>query len=416
MKIKTCMLRNGSKLIVVSIPQSLSITLMAISQSGPVFDPTNKTGLSHLIEHLLFKGTIKYPNSEILSKNLEKYGATSAAFSYHETNAYWIKIHKKYLNTAIEILTQQIQNSLFRVDDIEYEKNIIQEELSLVNSNPSLLIWELWAQTIWEGNQLGRIYTGKKEEINSLTQKDVLDFFETHYTAPNTIFVVSGDIDLNKAKQSLSEKLNNYSRQIKNQPPSIKIKNRNSIKIINQEADSLTVMYGFLTTNRFDKDSYILELIEYILGQGQGSYLNQSIANQGLTYSIYTSTKHLSNTGYFSINFTSRKSNLNTILRIINEQINIIKNGGMSNSELERAKGYYIGQLTINNDTTDSLASWVGYQAIYGTKKILSINDKQKIISKINQKDIVRVANKYLNKNKSFISAIGPITEKDIKI
>ncbi len=416
MKIKTCMLHNGSKLIVVSIPQSLSITLMAISQSGPVFDPTNKTGLSHLIEHLLFKGTIKYPNSEILSKNLEKYGATSAAFSYHETNAYWIKIHKKYLNTAIEILTQQIQNSLFRVDDIEYEKNIIQEELSLVNSNPSLLIWELWAQTIWEGNQLGRIYTGKKEEINSLTQKDVLDFFETHYTAPNTIFVVSGDIDLNKAKQSLSEKLNNYSRQIKNQPPSIKIKNRNSIKIINQEADSLTVMYGFLTTNRFDKDSYILELIEYILGQGQGSYLNQSIANQGLTYSIYTSTKHLSNTGYFSINFTSRKSNLNTILRIINEQINIIKNGGMSNSELERAKGYYIGQLTINNDTTDSLASWVGYQAIYGTKKILSINDKQKIISKINQKDIVRVANKYLNKNKSFISAIGPITEKDIKI
>ncbi len=415
MKIKKQLLNNGSLLITVNLPETLSTTIMAISLSGPAFDPPNKTGISHFIEHLLFKGNQKYKNNRILSKKLEKYGATSSAFSYQETNTYWIKIHKNYLTTGIDILTEQIQNPLFRKEDIEFEKKIIEEELSMVKSNPSLLIWELWAQTIWGDNQIGRIYTGEKKDIESINQKDILSFFNKNYTAKNTIFIVSGDINEIKIKNTLNQKLTNYSRQIKTQRQKIQISQKRPIRIIKQKTDSLTAIYGFLTTNRFNNDSYVLELIEYLLGQGQGSYLNQNIANKGLTYSIFTSTKHLSNTGYFSVNFTSKKENLNQILRKINEQINIIKKGKVNKSDLERAKGYYIGQLAINNDTTDNISSFVGYQAIYNSKKILSIEDKQKIINQITPEEITKIANKYLNKNKSFLSLIGSISEKDIK-
>ena len=415
MKIEIITLNNGSKLIVVKIPESLSVTLMIITRCGPAFDPPNKSGISHFIEHLLFKGSTKYPNNEVLSNSLEKYGATSEGFSYHENNAYWIKIPKDNLDIAIDILTQQIQNSLFKKKDIDYEKKIIQEELSLIKSNPNLLIWELWSRTIFGNNSLGRIYTGEKEEIKNLTQKDILEFFKKNYTIENTIFVVSGNVEIKDVKQLFDKKINNYSRQLK--PKTLLIEpQKKHIKIIYQNTDNLTVIYGFLTIDRFNKDSHILDLISYILGMGQGSCLYQNVANQGLTYSIYSSTKHLSSTGYLSINFTSKKDNLNLILKKIDQQINILKKGKITDSQLKRAKGYYIGQLIIQNDTTDNIASWIGYQAICDTNQILTIEDKQKIISEITKKDIIRVANKYFKTDKRFLSIIGPIKEKEIKL
>lgn len=414
MKIKTIRLNNGSKLIIVRIPDSFSVTLMAVVNAGPAFDPLDKSGLSHCIEHLLFKGSNKYPNNEFLSQKLEKYGAEMEAFSYQETNAYWIKISKNYFDVAVDILTQQIQNPIFRDEDIVYEKNIIKNELSLVQSNPSLLIWELWAQTIWKNNSLGRIYTGEKENIDSFSRKDVLQFFKKNYTVDNTVFVVCGDITVEKSKKLLNHGLLNYNRKSKSKSILVKNKNKGNVGIIDNKSDNLTVMYGFLTTNRFNKDIYILELIDYILGRGQGSLLNQNIANKGLTYSIYSSTRHLSCAGYLSINFTCDKDDLNKILKLINTQIEAIKDGKIDDFQIERARGYCLGQMAIQNDTTDKLASWFAYQAVGSDKKLLSLEDKQRIIKRIGKKDIVAVANKYFNKNKYYLSVIGSINKKDL--
>jgi predicted Zn-dependent peptidase len=414
MKIKTTILDNGSRLIVIKTPNFYSVTLMALLFSGPVFDPLNKNGISHCIEHLLFKGSKKYPSNEVLSRKLEKHGAIMEAFSYQETNAYWIKVIKDRLDVAVDILTQQIQNPLFRNEDIIYEKNIIKNELSLVKSNPSLLIWELWSQTIWENSQLGRIYTGEEEDIDSFLRKDILQFFKKRYTADNTVFVVCGNITVEKSKKLLNNSLLNYNRRLKSKAILVKNKGKSNIKIINDKSTNLTVMYGFLTTNRFSEDVYVLELIDYIVGRGQGSLLNQNIANKGLTYSIYSSTKHLSSTGYFSVNFTCNKDDLNKILKLINIQLDLIKNGEISDVQIERAKGYFVGQLMIQNDTTDSLASWFGYQAVNNDKKLLIPKDKQKLIKKISKEDIIKVAKKYLDKNKYYLSIIGSIKKRDI--
>lgn len=416
MSFQISQLNNGSKLLVVKLPQSFSTTLMILSRSGPIFDPLDKTGISHFIEHLLFKGNKKYLTNEILSYTLEKYGAVSEAFSYQENNAYWIKIPKDNLNVAVDLLTQQLQNSLFRLEDIKFEKGVVEEELNMVKSNPSLFIWELWTENIWKNSPLGRIYTGSKEEISSFSKSDVTDFFKNYYTSQNTVFVVSGDISMDQAKQLLNKNLTNYSNQLKQAIPLIRTKRTSPIKISYEETDNLTVAYGFLTTNHFDKDSYVLELIDYFLGRGQGSCLNQKIANVGLTYSIVTSTQHLSNTGYFLINFTSQTNNLNRILKLINNQLNVIKTGKFGDSELERAKGYYIGQLLLQNDTTDNLASWYGYQAVMDIEKILTIEQKQQIIQDVTKKDLIRVANKYFSNDNWYLSAIGPVKLDDIKV
>lgn len=248
-------LKNGSTLITVELPKSLSATFMIFSRSGPMFDPLGKTGLSHFVEHLFFKGTAKYPTSADLSRALEKYGAVSESFSYQETNTYWAKIPKDNLEVAVELLTQQLQYSLFRAEDIESEKEVVKEELSMVKSNPSSYIWELWSENIWSGNALGRIYTGSLADINSFTKDDVSNFIKHNYTSKNTVFVISGDIKLNEAKLLMDKHLMNYSNKSDQKMPETIAIREDPIKTDSYETDTITAAYGFLTTNCSDPDS-----------------------------------------------------------------------------------------------------------------------------------------------------------------
>lgn len=416
MSFQKTLLKDGSTLITVKIPKSLSATFMVFSESGPKFDPKNKYGLSHFTEHMLFEGTKKYKNSEVLSRTLENYGAWAGGFSYYETNIYTTKISKENLPIAINILIDQIQNSLFRSEDIEMEKGRVAEEFNMVKSNPYDYISELWSENIWKNNALGKMYTGNLENINSFNQKDILNFMDNNYFPKGTVYVVAGDFKTKNIKTLINKHL--LTKKLSKTRTKIvtKVIRNNPFKIEFTNTDSITVNYGFLTVNRQNYDSHILELLEYLLGRGLGSRLNQSIANKGLTYSIITQTQHLSDTGYFLINFTSQKKNLNKILSIINQQLTNIKTGKFTNKELIRAKAYYIGQLLVNNETTDALASWYGYQAINNSKKILTIEEKQSLIKEITKKDLIKVANKYFNDNNWYLSAIGPIKEKDIKI
>ncbi len=416
MNYKKTVLKNGSTLIVIKIPKSLSTTFMILSKSGPRFDPKDKSGLSHFTEHVLFKGTKKYKNSEVLSRTLENYGAMAEGFSYFETNTYTVKIPKENLPIAVDILIDQMQNSLLRIEDIEIEKGVVSEEYNMSKSNPSEYIWELWSKNIWKNNDLGRAYIGTLESINSFEKNDVREFLKNNYFPDGTVYVVAGDIEINNIKTLINRKLS-IKKQLKTRyGDQIKIVRSNPIMIENSNTDSITINYGFLTTNRQNNDSHVLELLEYLLGRGLGSRFNQTVVQKGLTYYVMTHTQHLSDTGYFLTNFTSQKKNLNRILEIINEQLMEIKAGKFTYDEFKRAKAYYVGQLLINNETTDALANWYGYQAINNIKTILTIEEKQKIINKISKNDIIIVANKYFNINNWYLSAIGPIEKKDIRI
>jgi predicted Zn-dependent peptidase len=260
------------------------------------------------------------------------------------------------------------------------------------------------------------MYTGNLKNINNFKRKDIVDFIKNNYLPNKTIYVVSGNVELKDIEILINKHLTTEKQPNLYQKSFTKIIRDNPIKIDYTDSDSITVNYGFLTVDKQNNDSHTLELLEYLLGRGLGCRFNQTVTRKGLTYYVMTRTQHLSDTGYFLINFTVQKENLNKTLEIINQQLTDIKTGGFSDKELKRAKAYFIGQLLVNNETTDALASWYGYQAVGNPKKIFSIKDKQSLIKKITKKDLIKVANKYFNKDNWYLSAIGPIKEKNIKI
>lgn len=415
MKINRTKLKNGANLTVVNMPDTLTITLLIMLKSGPRFDPINKEGLSHFVEHLMMDWSDKLSDKNEILRILESEGIITGAFSYQETNIYWMRGMKTSLSLMSKILINQIQNPLFRIEDIKTEKQIVLEEWKIVNDNPESIIWENWAKNVWQGSSLGRSYIGDKKTIKNFTRRDVLNYFKSYYLPINMEYVVCGDILVDDAALIIDNNLEIKEKKIKSKILPIIVKRINPINITYKKTNGLTVAYGFLTTMMSD-DAVVLELIENILGGGWSSLLRQKIAQKGLTYSIECYSRNLSDTGYLMNMFTCDKKNLNRIISVINSQLKLIKCGKLEQSIIDRAKGYFKGSIILNNEKSDDLANWFAYQQIANPKNVLSLSEKCEKIQNITNEEIVRVSNKYFTNKNWYLSVIGLLEERDIKV
>lgn len=416
MKYEQFVLKNGTPLITTSLPGLSSTTLVVLVKAGPRFDPPDKPGLSHFVEHLFFRGTKHYPTSSVLSTELEKRGAFWLAFSYEEVNKYWIRCPKEAKEKSIEMLLDCLQNPLFSQEEIDQEKEVVREELRSLRSSPEEYIWEVWAQNVWQNTPLGKIYLGTEESITSFTQEDAFSFFKRHYLPQNMVFVASGAIKGRKIAKIFNYFLNESPRKEKLKVSPIVLTRENPIRIVRRELENVTCAYGFLTTGFFNKDKHLLELISTMLAGGWSSSLRQKVMQPGHTYSIESYPHHLSNAGYFMIKFTTTEEKLNKVLAIINQELISLKKGKFSDNELERAKGYFTSQLRVNIETSEDFANWYGEQAILSPKKILDIEDKCRIMREISSGDIQRVAQKYFVPRNWYLSLIGKVKEEAIRV
>ena len=406
----------GKSVSVISLPDTLFTTLMVIIKSGPFFDPENKPGLSHFIEHMIFRGSKLFPSNKQISNYLENNGSESGAFTYYENNCYWVKSRKENLFKSITVFSDQIQNSLFNDREINQEKKIIIDELKILRSNPESLIWEAWSENVWQKTLCGRNYIGSVTSINSITKEDIHRFIKQYYTSDRILFILSGNFDKKTTIKFLEKKFLKIKQNQKQICEKLKINRISPIRIIQYQSENIYVAYGFLTCNFLNEDCIVLELISYILGQGWGSILKQKISEKGLSYDIQTYTKNLTETGYFLIKFTTDKKDINKIIKIINSQIKIFKKGKILEHDIQRGKNYFIGSLLYNNETSYDLANWYGYQEIISPNKTISVTQKIKLIEDISTKKIIEIASKYLTNDNWYISIVGDLLESDIKV
>ncbi|MCX6726977.1 MAG: pitrilysin family protein [Candidatus Shapirobacteria bacterium] len=416
MKINRQKLKNGSNLTIIDLPDSLSLTLLALSRSGPRFDPNKKEGLSHFVEHLILDGSGKFRDKNETARILEKEGIITGAFSYQETNSYWMRGMKDSWPLMVRVLTEQIQNPLFRDEDVKTEKEIVKDELRLLIDNPDSNIWEIWAENVWQGTPLGRSFIGDSNIMESFTRIDVVNHFKNNYLASDTELVVCGDVSGGDLTDLLNKNLVKFDRSSPRAILPVVVKREKPINVCYQDTEGMTVAYGFLTTRMADDDVIVLEVIENILAGGWGSLLRREIFQTGLTYSIECYNRNLSDTGYLMNLFTCDKNNLNKIIQLINNQLKLIKDGNLNQIEIDRAKGFLSGSLILNNEKSDDLANWFGYQKMFNSEKVLTPKEKCERVSKISNEAIVRVANKYFTDKNWYLSLIGQIEESEIKV
>ncbi|RKY32625.1 MAG: insulinase family protein [Candidatus Omnitrophota bacterium] len=416
MEWKEFTLDNGIGVIYKNLKEFYSVCVGVWVRIGSRFEDEKISGISHFIEHLLFKGTKKRTYREI-KESVEGVGGSFNGFTSEEVTCYWIKILKDYFEIPFDVLSDMVQNPLFKENDIERERMVIIEEINMYRDLPSRYVHELFDEIVFHGHPLGRPISGRIESVKNIKREDLLDFLQKNYTAENIVLSICGNFEEDDLKR-YSEKYFGSIRKSGKENEFIEFKNRSEkrLKVLYKETEQCHFCLGGLTFSRFDKRKYALQVLNIILGGNMSSRLfNEVREKRGLAYDIKSYVKFYQDTGNFVISAGVAPSKITEALKVIKNELIKIREKGVKKKEIEMAKKFLISQFLMVFEDNLEYMMYLGEEKLL-KKKPSSIKETVESIKKVNKDDVENVARDILNNENLYICLIGPVKkEEDIE-
>jgi len=403
---------NGSRLLLIPYKDTKAVTVLFLFGVGSRYESKEINGVSHFIEHLLFKGTKKRPSSLHISKELDSVGAEFNAMTSKDYTGYYVKINHENCELGIDILSDMILNSKFDPKEIDRERGVVIEEIKMYEDNPAMYIETLLEQLIHEGNALERDISGPINVIQKISRKQLIDFKDKHYCLDNLVIAVAGKID--GQVNELIEKyfIKNSHHCGKNHGGKFikfKTKQRTArVKINYKETKQAQLALGFPCCGYNDSDAYGLHLLSIILGGNMSSRLFISVREKnGLAYFIRCYPNFYQDCGNFMIQSGLDTGRTEEALKIILNELKSVKKKGVTVKELHDAKEFLRGKIVLNIEDSSNLAEYFAKQEIL-LNEIMTPEQKMERYDAVNVQDIKRIANKVFQKSKFNLAIIGP--------
>jgi len=387
-------LSNG--LTVIHEPQkSKSVVVEVMVKIGSNHEKKDERGISHFIEHIAFEGTKKRPTNQLISNEIEKVGGDFNAYTTNERTCFYVKVLKKHFPLAVEILADILQNSLFRQEEINKEKNVVLKEIDLVNDEPKFYQWILLQQILFQKHPVRYPTYGSKGVIRNLSREKLVSYFNEYYIPNNMIVSVVGDVKGWKDKVEKSFVFPRGKRKVfpKISEPEL---TKNKEARIKKDVTNTYLVLGFKTVPKNHPDSCALEIIDGILGRGQsGKMFTKIRGKRGLAYDV--GTQHIADTtfGCFAIYATIDKKNISLVKKMILEELEKLQQ--ITTKELEEAKTYIEGDFYLDLEDTQKVAD----QLLFW-EQISRAEDLHHFIPKVKKvtlEEVKKVAKKYFNKH-----------------
>lgn len=404
---KRKILKNGLDVLICKKNDIKVASIQIWVKCGSIYEKDKEYGVSHFIEHLLFKGTEKYKLGEV-AKEVEALGGEINAFTSKENTCYYITIPSEYVKKAIDILLDMVFKPTFLAKDIEDEREVILEEIKRYEDIPSSVVFENFMAKHFKNLAYERPILGFKETIENIKKEEIVKYYKRHYSLSNILLVLSGDI-----KDSIYDFLLGYkfSNKIKNKNHfnNKKTKKGTDIVIEKKEVKENYCCFGFHTPSLDHKDTPALDLLSIILGQGESSILHKSLRlDKSLVDYIETSNYTPVYVGTFVFSFLyNTEISLDKILyNIFKEMNDLFKNKDLD-KEIVKAKNIVISQKVYGQETVDSIARKISYTAI----NLNNLNFEEEYIKKVNEvtkKDILNAMTSYINVENSTLSMVIP--------
>lgn len=410
-------LKNNVRVILAPVANTKSVTVELWFGVGSRYEEKRINGISHFIEHMMFKGTTRRPSTLALSKELDAVGALYNAFTSKEVTGYWVKISADKLDLALDIVSDMLYNSKFEAKEVEREKSVICEEQHMHRDNPIIYIHDLLEEFMFSPSPLGWDIGGPDAVIRSLTREELVRFRDTHYHGKNLIIGVAGNIDVDHTRERVAHyfravwdegaRANSYKPY--RRPPQKKPR----VAIHYKETEQVQVNFGFHGYSYTDQRAQTAALIGAILGGTMSSRLHIAIRERrGLCYSIRAGHESFQDSGIFSIQSGLEKSRVSEALRAICAELSRIKDKGVGATELKRAKENIRGRFALSWEDSENVVSWYVAQEHF-TKKLLTPEEKLKKLFAITREDIQSIARELFQTKNINLALIGPY--KDAK-
>lgn len=405
-------LDNGLKVAVKPMPHMESFSLGVWIRSGGRYEDAKNNGISHLLEHVLFKGTNKRDTKKI-KEEIEGRGGTFNGFTAEEFTCYLVKLLPKDIELGVDILSDMVLDPKVDEKEVEKEKDVIVEEINMYKDIPAQHVHEILTELLWPDQPLGMPLAGTVETVKSMTRKDILRYKDAFYNPRNIVVVGTGKI-AEKKLLDVSEKYFGATAG-KESPPFKKAVSQQAaerLKVQVKDTEQTHVALGFHAADRFDPDRYALSLTNIILGANMSSRLFHIVRDElALCYEIASSTRRYEDAGAFVVSAGVDERKLVNALEVMLPIIYLLKREPVPAEELSRAKEYYKGQLLFALEDTMSLMLWLGERVVTGRKDA----DPKKILEKIDAvtaEDIMRVANRFFKREAANLAVIGPVKDE----
>jgi predicted Zn-dependent peptidase len=401
-------LDNGVRVITSTMPHSRSVCLVILMGAGSCYESKEEAGISHFVEHLLFKGTERRPTAKEISEDIEGVGGIINGGTDKEMTIFWCKVASPHFSIALDVLSDLLLNSRFDNKDIEQERQVIIEEINMNLDIPQQRVSMLIDELLWPEQPLGREVSGYKETVSSITREQLLNYVARRYMPNNTVLSIAGNIQHEQALAQLEPIFNKWANgklmtdYITNDKQT-KARLRIEPKDIEQAHLCLAV-HGFSHSH---PQRFTIDLLNTVLGGGMSSRLFTEIReNKGLAYDIHSYTEHFLKSGSFAIYAGVDPKKVEIALAAILEEVSKIKQG-ITTSELTRAKELSKGRLYLRFEDSQNVALWYGGQEIL-TRQILDIDDVISIVDAITIDELKEVAEEILTDNGLNLAVTGP--------
>lgn len=402
------------RIIVEEMPYMKSVSIVIGIGVGSRYEEKKYQGISHLVEHMLFKGTGNRENTLELSKVVEGIGGAINASTSEENTLLYVKVPQKVFVTAFDVLADIILNSLMRNDDLQREKNVVIEEIRKCKDTPEELVGLLLDKIMWKNHPLGRGILGDEKSVKAISREILLSYIDKFYRPNNMVISIAGKV---KTEEVIS-KVKKYfggmeNKEIKEYLPVREKQEEYRINIKSKKTNQAHLCFGFPTISRMHPDRYSVDLLDIILGSGLSSRLFQEIrVKRSMAYDVHSYVQYFNDIGSFNIYAGVDSDRLKESIKVILKELKKIRENDLPEEELIKAKEMYKGALSLNLESTLNQAFWLGNKLLlYG--KPFTEDEVKKKIEKVEAKDVTQSARKIFKKNGINLSIVGPFKEKD---
>jgi predicted Zn-dependent peptidase len=409
MNYKRITLKNGVRLVTAHMPAMRSASIGFFFATGSRYEKDEVVGISHFIEHMLFKGSRSYPSARLISEAIEGVGGNFNGCTGKEMTSYTARVPSEYISVVMNVLADMVRYPLFDPAELEKERAVIVEELSATQDDPQEWVGLLIDETMWPGLPLGRDDAGSIESVMKLQRQQMLDYLSTFYRPNSLVISIAGNIDHQQMVQLTEQLFDDWQAgPIQSWAESFPLRDVTPVRMVKKATEQANICLATLGISYVSVDYYPFLLINSLLGDGMSSRLFQSIREeQGLAYDIESYFSSYYETGNLVVSAGVDPSRTQeTVSAIVTEFVRLC-NEPVPNDELERIKAYVRGGILLGLEGTQQVASWLGSQeCLYN-----GIRDVDEVITNVNAvsaQDIQRVAQVCFAPEWRRLAIIGP--------
>lgn len=401
-------LRNGLRIVSSSLPHTRSVSINIFIGAGSRYESDEIAGVSHFLEHMLFKGTKRRPTAREISEEIEGIGGVMNAGTDKELTVYWAKVGDHRFAATLDILADSLLNSLLDPLELEKEREVILEELAMTEDSPADIVNIMIDEVVWPHQPLGRDTGGTPDSVKKTTRDEVVRYLEQLYVPQNTVVAVAGNVTHAEVVDRVSEYLGQwesrpfgtwYPARIPDDTPRLRLRSKKT-----EQAHFCLATPGLSAAH---PDRYVLDVLNAVLGEGMSSRLFLEIREKrSLCYDVHSYVNHYLDTGSTVVNAGVDPSKLDEALKATVEEL-LKMTDTVPEKELTKAKEFIKGRLQLRMEDTRAVASWLGGQELL-RREILTVDDVLDIVDGVSAQSLKRVANELWRPDAFRLAVVGP--------